>query len=166
MGRCYDIGRYRIMVLRSVGIPATLDYVPHWGNYSGEHGVVRLVTHKQEKLIENIDTSENISTLFKTTSFLQGKKLNIEKGDLPKGVEVQYTKTLPKVYRRTWSVCPARKYLQEIAHKDELIPNFQLCVKDVTSEYVSNSDVNIEIEPPIIVSDTCVYQNEENGYLL
>lgn len=148
MGRCYDIGRYRIMVLRSVGIPATLDYVPHWGNYSGEHGVVRLVTHKQEKLIENIDTSENISTLFKTTSFLQGKKLNIEKGDLPKGVEVQYTKTLPKVYRRTWSVCPARKYLQEIAHKDELIPNFQLCVKDVTSEYVSNSDVNIEIEAP------------------
>lgn len=52
------------------------------------------------------------------------------------------------MYRRTWSVCPARKYLQEIAHKDELIPNFQLCVKDVTSEYVSNSDVNIEIEAP------------------
>lgn len=52
MGRCYDIGRYRVMVLRSVGIPATLDYVPHWGNYPGEHGVVKIVTLNQQKLLE------------------------------------------------------------------------------------------------------------------
>lgn len=145
MGRCYDIVRYRAMVLRSMGIPATMDYVPHWGNYTGKHGILRIVTIKQEQLLKNNNSPENTSLLFGSTSFLQGKKLNIEEGDLPEGVEVQYSKTLPKVYRYTWSVQPDRKHLLEIADKEEIISNFLLYIKDVTDEYVSCSDVQIKV---------------------
>lgn len=162
MGRCYDIGRYRVMVLRSAGIPATLDYVPHWGNYSGEHGVVKIVTLKQPKLLENNNTTENISTLFESSSFMQGRKLNIKEGDLPQGVEVQYSKTIPKVYRHTWSVQPERKHIKEIAHKDELIPDYQICIKDVTNEYITCSDVRIQInEPEHRVGYLCVSERGE-----
>ena len=69
MGRCYDIGRYRVMVLRSVGIPATLDYVPHWGNYPGEHGVVKIVTLNQQKLLEN-KIRQRISALYSKAPLL------------------------------------------------------------------------------------------------
>ena len=148
MGRCYDIGRYRVMVLRSVGIPATLDYVPHWGNYPGEHGVVKIVTLNQQKLLENKNTTENISTLFESSSFMQGKKLNMENGDLPEGIEVQYSKTIPKVYRHTWSVQPERKHILDIADKDELIPDYRICIKDVTDEYVTCSDVRLVLDEP------------------
>lgn len=58
MGRCYDIVRYRAMLLRSIGIPATMDYVPHWGNYTGKHGIVKVVTIKQEELLENDNSSK------------------------------------------------------------------------------------------------------------
>lgn len=162
MGRCYDIGRYRVMVLRSVGIPATLDYVPHWGNYSGEHGVVRIVTLNQQRLLENSNTTENISTLFESSSFLQGKKLGIADKDLPQGVEVQYSKTIPKVYRHTWSVQPDRKQILDTAEKDELIPNYRICIKDVTNEYVTCSDVRISMdEPKHRVGYLCVSERGE-----
>ena len=84
MGRCYDIVRYRAMLLRSIGIPATMDYVPHWGNYTGKHGIVKVVTIKQEELLENDNSSKNTSVLFGSASFLQGKTLDIKKGDLPR----------------------------------------------------------------------------------
>ena len=162
MGRCYDIGRYRVMVLRSVGIPATLDYVPHWGNYPGEHGVVKIVTLNQQKLLENKNTTENISTLFESSSFMQGKKLNMENGDLPEGIEVQYSKTIPKVYRHTWSVQPERKHILDIADKDELIPDYRICIKDVTDEYVTCSDVRLVLdEPEHRVGYLCVSERGE-----
>lgn len=162
MGRCYDIGRYRVMALRSVGIPATLDYVPHWGNYPGEHGVVKIMTLNQHKLLENNNTTENISTLFESSSFLQGKKLDIENGDLPEGTEVQYSKTIPKVYRHTWSVQPEREHILDIANKDELIPDYRLCIKDVTDEYITCSDVHIDMdEPQHRVGYLCVSERGE-----
>lgn len=162
MGRCYDIGRYRVMVLRSIGIPATLDYVPHWGNYQGEHGEVRIVTLDQRKLLENNNTSENISTLFESSSFMQGRKFDIKNGDLPNGVEVQYSKTIPKVYRYTWSVQAERKHIQEIADKEELIPDYRICIKDVTDEYVTCSDVSVSMnEPNHRVGYLCVSERGE-----
>lgn len=145
MGRCYDIGRYRAMILRSIGIPATIDYVPHWGNYTGKHGIVKVVTIKQEELLENDNSTKNTSVQFGSASFLQGKELDIKTGDLPKGVEVQYSKTIPKVYRHTWSVQPDRRHLVEIANEDEIAPEFSLCIKDVTDEYLTCSDAFIEM---------------------
>ena len=126
MGRCYDIVRYRAMLLRSIGIPATMDYVPHWGNYTGKHGIVKVVTIKQEELLENDNSSKNTSVLFGSASFLQGKTLDIKKGDLPEGIEVQYSKTIPKVYRHTWSVQPDRKHILEIANVGEIVPELSL----------------------------------------
>ena len=146
MGRCYDIVRYRAMLLRSIGIPATMDYVPHWGNYTGKHGIVKVVTIKQEELLENDNSSKNTSVLFGSASFLQGKTLDIKKGDLPEGIEVQYSKTIPKVYRHTWSVQPDRKHILEIANVGEIVPEFSLCIKDVTDEYIICSDVRIEMD--------------------
>lgn len=161
-GRCFDIGRYQVMALRSIGIPATMDYVPHWGNYTGNHGMVKVVPFKQPMLIDNCNTSKNISVLFGSASFLQGRKVDIGGKGLPEGIEVQYSKTIPKVYRYTWSVQPEMKHLINIARKGEMIPDFLSCVKDVTGEYVVCSDawIRMSIEGHRI-GYLCVFERGE-----
>ncbi|HKJ43298.1 MAG TPA: hypothetical protein VKA27_14470, partial [Sunxiuqinia sp.] len=66
------------------------------------------------------------------------------KGDLPVGLYVQYEKTVPKVYRQTWSAQPAMKRLLGEVPKEEIYtklikPN----MLDVTSQYLKGANVSV-----------------------
>lgn len=119
MGNCESIAYFTIAQLRALGIPATLDYVPQWGNRSMGHswGVMFL----------------NDST---TIPFGRGEPLGIHFNARPE-------RRLPKVLRKTYAI---NKELTEIAsEKQEYVPEIlkKYNIADVTSTYTSTSDVEI-----------------------
>lgn len=162
IGSCKSQVLFRAMALRAAGIPATIDYTPQWGNLASSHHVIRITTKKPLYLLENENTTQNTNRIFGATSFLKGRTLSSGKDDLPKGVYIQYTKKLAKVYRYTWSIQPERKQIADIAIEGELYPEFKLCEKDVSSEYVVCSDVDVPIDNHYIekhhIAYLCLFQ--------
>lgn len=145
IGSCKSQVLFRVLALRAAGIPATIDYTPQWGNLASSHYIMRIVTKKPFYLLENENTIQNTNRIFGASSFLNGRAVTKRKEDLPGGIYIQYTKKLAKVYQYTWSVQPERERIQNLALAGELHPEFQLCEKDVTSEYVVCADVNVPI---------------------
>ena len=147
IGDCFQIGIYQIMALRAAGLPATFDYTPIWANYGASHYMVKLVDNKKpDKLLTNENTIENTNLFFESSSFYVNPTLSLfEKEKLPENVEIQYIKTIPKVYRYTWSIQPERYEAQKAAKKDEYSGIFPLYHKDVTDEYLDCADITITL---------------------
>lgn len=155
-GICPQRCAYVINHLRAMGIPATYDYIPNWGNRSLDHSMVGLASREQQvyPLLSNknqqLDAGNNISSAQSTFS-----PLDYEADELPKGLYIQYNKTIPKVYRRTWSIQDEMKSIYDIANEEEIYPSlYSLTMKDVTAEYVDTATVNLKLEE---ISDQLVY---------
>src|SRR5690554_1279412 len=137
-GDCVSRCRNVLYHLRAAGAPAAYDYVPCWGNRpAARHAYVGLAHRKRQlkNLLRNDNDPANLVNDLNAAAFT-GRIHVFEKDDLPNGWEVQYEKTLPKMYCETWSAQPAMMALLEDAPLDELDlglikPNMQ----DVTSQY-------------------------------
>ena len=147
-GICPHRCSYVINHLRAMGIPATYDYVPNWGNRNLDHVMVGLATQPKqvEPLLSNenrqIEIDNNISSAQSTF-----EKLNYSANDLPKGLYIQYIKTIPKVYRRTWSGQKEMFDLfRDIPQAEIHSQLFNLAMKDVTDQYVECADVYLAFE--------------------
>lgn len=119
-GDCFDISHYTIFVMRSLGLPVTLDFTPAWGNNNGGHSWNTILTPNGDY------------------SLFSEKKINDSLYQLY---------TVPsKVFRRTFkdqgSLLP--KELKKISD----IPRFMFKrnLVDVTDEYTQTSDFEITIE--------------------
>ncbi|MFR0679379.1 hypothetical protein [Dysgonomonas mossii] len=144
IGNCVQQAVSEAMILRSVGIPATVDYVPQWGNYPGRHFMTKLVDNKNKSTFE---------------MSLSDFKFVIPKDSLHESISgIQYVKIVPKVYRMTWSVQPDRLLLNsgDRTEKTGLFRN--LCEKDVTDEYTECSTFRVQVKDTVEkIAYLCVF---------
>ena len=135
--------------LRAAGAPATLDYIPAWGNRPyAKHAYVGLANRAEqvEKLLENSNDPHNAvndlnGCMTDTFMFI------FPTHEIPKGIYVQYEKTIPKVYRKTWSVQKdivkiLDRHSEAEIDRDLLRPNSI----DVTNQYLKTVDVELQVD--------------------
>lgn len=137
-GNCRDEASYVIYLSRSIGVPAAIDFTPHWGNRSNSH---------------------SWSVLLKP----DGKATPFYMGCVP-GDTAQYFHPYkkPKIFRRTFRINQAMQHDFD-GEKDVpslfRIPTFT----DVTNEYYQTTDIVRSISEKYSdhkVAYICVYDNK------
>lgn len=122
LGNCESYSARSVALLRAFGIPATMDFVPQWGNRSMGHSwAVMFINDKQ------------------TLPFGQNEALGAHFDERPE-------LTLPKIYRHTFA---RQEWLKEISTDDDpYIPALFRSQRysDVTDAYVETSDITISIK--------------------
>lgn len=145
-GGCVARCRYAIYHLRAAGVPATYDYIPNWGNRpSSQHAYVGLANKKKqvEKLLKNDNDQKNLVDNLNAAMDPKSTHIFLEK-DMPQGLYIQYEKTIPKIYRQTWSTQPSIIKLISKTPREEIHPYlFKPNMIDVTSQYLQVADVKI-----------------------
>ena len=119
-GNCRDEADYTVYLCRSLGIPATVDFTPHWGNRSNSHAwsVVILPDGKATPFYMGCAPAD-------TAHYYHGYKK-------------------PKIFRHRFQL--NKQYAKDLAHEAEVpslfkTPNFT----DVTDEYYETSDVTRDV---------------------
>ncbi len=143
-GDCVSRCRYAIYYLRAAGAPATYDYIPNWGNRPfSRHAYVGLANKKIQvpKLLENNNNPKNM--VDNLNAAMSPKKMKIfEAKDLPKGLYVEYEKTIPKIYRQTWTTQDEMKSLMSKIPSEELFTDLiKPNMIDVTAQYLQTGTV-------------------------
>lgn len=118
-GDCADLVNYTAYCMRSMGIPATVDFVPYWGTSSGRH-------------FWNVTLDEN----GKPNYFMGGKE---------NPGEYAIYKELPKVYRITYQEQPGciGAKINNDSIPDDMLKMANL--KDVTSKYVKTTGLELDL---------------------
>lgn len=156
LGVCYDGATLRVNALRSIGIAASLDMIPGWGNSNAQHFWSKILTKKYD----NGAISDNIQIPYNNQSNLTGIFLKDEVvkqySGLPKKIDVYYCKTIPKVFRQTFQY--QTKSLKAKIQPDENIPDFfkDDRLKDVTKEYIKCFDLSLRM-PGFLKENSHVY---------
>lgn len=158
-GDCVSRCRYAIYHLRAAGVPATYDYIPNWGNRPfTRHAYVGLANKKLQvpKLLENKNDPKNM--VDNLNAAMSPKKMKIFKlKDLPKGLYVEYEKTIPKIYRQTWSVQPEMYNLLTKIPKEEIFSDLiKPNMIDVTTQYLQTASIE---------TNKSVFENKKIAYL-
>lgn len=163
MGSCIQTNIFRIMALRSVGIPVTMDYVPHWGDYGGHHEKVRLVPQKPNRLLTNANSPEYVGDIFDAINLVKKEECTIDTMKLPDWITIQYNKRVPKIYRSMWSEQKEVTDMLKTADVDEIYPGWSdFYRKDVTEEYLVTSDVRVPVRPKgFKLLYLCVFDREK-----
>jgi hypothetical protein len=143
-GDCVDRCRNMIYHLRAAGVPATFDYIPAWGNRPrARHAYVGLGYRKQQlaKKLENANDPHNLVN--DLNAAMSTRYLHIFKEEvLPDGLYMQYEKTIPKIYRETWSEqSNMTKLIEEVPQEELDMDLIKPNMKDVTSQYLETADV-------------------------
>lgn len=145
-GDCNDRCNYVIYHMRAAGAPATFDIIPSWGNrpYS-KHSFVGLANRETQvpALLENTNDPDKLVDLLNAAMY-PPYIYHFKNDEVPENLTVQYEKTIPKVYRRTWN--PQLEKLNSIAKipLNERVSNIlDPYLIDVTEEYLKTSTVEI-----------------------
>jgi hypothetical protein len=146
MGSCIQTNIFRIMALRAVGIPVSMDYVPHWGDYGGHHEKVRLIPQKPDRLLTNANSTEYVGDIFDAINLVKKEECGIDSMVLPDWLTIHYNKRVPKIYRCMWSEQKLFSNVLQKAESDEIYPGWtDVYKRDVTEEYVVTSDVRVPV---------------------
>ena len=137
IGVCDDLVHLGLHVLRSAGFPTAWDYVPQWANLNIGHSWLALIA--------------------KDTTYAFDAKYNTP-------ILFNDGRTPAKIYRRMYAI--QENSIMYDASSDELIPSTlkDFYIRDVTSEYVSTSDVSITIGdtiPERALLYICVFQRDQ-----
>ena len=144
VGGCETFSFFSVIGMRAAGLPVVLDYLPNWGNVSSRHFMTRLIDHKIGKRISNRNTLENTWGIIEFSSELRESAHKFTNQEMPEGMYIQNVKTIPKVYRFTFSDGNGLAFLDSIEDRSLISPEFrQAHIKDVTGEYIENSNVKI-----------------------
>ena len=137
-GNCRDEASYVVYLSRCLGIPATIDFTPHWGNRSNSH---------------------SWSVLLKPN----GKAVPFYMGCVP-GDTAQYSHIYikPKIFRRRFQVNQAIR--QDLRDEKDVPTLFRMpTFIDVTDEYYKTTDI-VRVLPQTYsdrkVVYICVYDNK------
>lgn len=145
-GDCGNRCRYMMYHLRAAGAPATYDYIPGWGNRPvARHAYVGLAHRDQQlsTLLQNDNNPNNLVNDLNAAMFT-GYQYVFNDEDLPLGLYVQYEKTIPKIYRETWTD------QDEIVEIYKTVPHDQIDrtlirpnMVDVTTQYLKTTDIEV-----------------------
>ncbi len=158
-GDCVSRCRYAIYHLRAAGAPATYDYIPNWGNRPfSRHAYVGLANKKIQvpKLLENNNNPKNM--VDNLNAAMSPKKMKVLSAkELPKGLYVEYEKTIPKIYRQTWSTQPQMSALLSKIPNGELFSDLiKPNMIDVTAQYIQTASV---------ATSKNIFENKKIAYL-
>jgi len=143
MGPCIDANSVRVTALRSAGVPAALDETPNWGNSNKGHFWYKIIDHEHDtitRLITNENTNRKTQYIISASTF----DAKYSKGS-PSHTQVIYNRTLPKVFRRSFSI--QRNSLAMVKTPGDTVPDYfnSTRLKDVTGEYLETADVSIHL---------------------
>jgi len=147
IGGCETTCLFSATCMRAAGLPVALDFIPHWGNTPSRHYMVHLVDHHEQALLPNVNSMKNTWSIvdFSTDLMESGHKFTPD--EFPDGMYIQYTRTIPKVYRYTYTEDPVLKKINETMPDSLIAPEFRYTnFKDVTEDYVSNADITLPID--------------------
>jgi len=149
VGGCETTSLFVTTAMRSAGLPVALDYIPHWGNANNRHYMVSLVDHSTPvSLISNQNKPVNTWYLVDFSSETDAQRHIFSVDELPPGLDIQYVRTIPKVYRYTFSRDSMLTRINRSIPAGEISPEFRsVNFKDVTQEYITCSDYNLSPGP-------------------
>ena len=136
-GNCRDEADYTVYLCRSLGIPATVDFTPHWGNRSNSHAWPVIVLS-------------------------DGKATPFYMGCAPADtVHYYHSYKKPKVFRHRFQL--NERYAKDLSREDEVpslfnVPKFT----DVTDEYYETTDVTRDVPTEYAdkrIAYICVFDN-------
>lgn len=163
IGDCAGESDYIIYFMRAFGIPTAIDYLLNWGNFNARHTWVELIKPNEKRadtiLITNINNRKN------TNNIISSSFTDCLTNSLFDNNDIQYKRTVPKVYRKMFSFQENIIKLNE-AFPDQMHPNFKdYYMKDVTDEYIECGSVTINLQKKdndIDVVYLCVFST--NGW--
>lgn len=151
-GLCDHKTWYNCLLLSSLGMAVSIDYVPAWGNRSGAHTWNALIidgkTYPFEPFWEN--------DIWKYKKIYNNKESDVSWGKF----------RLPKVFRHTYDYFPEGPINDKKVKKEDIPSVFQnIRKKDVSSQYFETTDIPLTLTEKI-PDDTyycylCVYSKYE-----
>jgi hypothetical protein len=147
IGSCQNTSFLATSAMRAVGLPVGYDYIMHWGNSNSRHYMPHLVGRFDSlHLITNENVQENTWHLVDFSSEFNESRHKFTLDEMTEGLYIQNVRTIPKVYRYTYSQSSLLLDLNKNVPKEYLSPEFyQTNLKDVTDEYVTTSDVILPV---------------------
>ena len=120
-GGCTDMSNYKAMVMRAFGIPASIDYIPQWGN---DHQ-----THTWNSIQDK-----------------NGNWVDFSEAAIDSNTRVAFKYRLSKIYRKTLDKNKRWEHLQNISNNN--IPSLFKNARnlDVTNQYIAVSNVKLKLE--------------------
>lgn len=144
IGSCVQSNNMIISALRSLGIPATLDMIPYWGNSNAAHTWTEVLTDPVSKKYDNEqvpylgDSSEIVKEMF----WFRTPPIPLD--GLPEQVSVQYCRTVPKVYRHLFSRAEKRLVPEPEENMPELFKAQR--IEDISPKYLECADVTVDLD--------------------
>lgn len=146
---CYQKAFYSAKVFRALGIPSSIDYLPMYGNRDLGHGEIGFPSQiiDKEKLISNINTPFASNDIYGVVSFKGSAEMAEYENDWPREHYIQYVKTLPKIFRYSFS--------------DKINNNNT----DVTSSYIACGNFELQLQnskkySKSAYASVCVFDNK------
>ena len=136
-GNCRDEADYTVYLCRSLGIPAAVDFTPHWGNRSNSHA-------------------------WSVVVLPDGKATPFYMGCAPADtVHYYHSYKKPKVFRHRFQL--NERYARDLKNEDE-VPDLFNAPKftDVTDEYYETTDVTRDVPAEYAdkrIAYICVFDN-------
>lgn len=136
-GNCRDEANYTVYLCRSLGIPAAVDFTPHWGNRSNSHA-------------------------WSVVILPDGKATPFYMGCAPADtVHYYHSYKKPKIFRYRFQL--NEQYANDLMHEEE-VPSLFNAPKftDVTNEYYETTDVTRDVPTEYAdkrIAYICVFDN-------
>lgn len=142
LGECIQANITAALALRSVGIPAIIDYIPYWGNSNSGHSWVKIIGDSTSKLYDNkqIMFSGEQDKLINDMFWFEFIFPSLP--GIPEDVNIRSCRTVPKIYRSHFEIIN-----ETVSPEDPSIPILfrDTGLEDVTDEYLECSDVVIPL---------------------
>lgn len=142
IGACYDANSVRVAALRSMGVATAFDQIPNWGNDHLPHYWYKIIDKSNDTIkskVTNVNENRTTQHIISASSF----DVPYFEGT-PENVQVNFIRTVPKVYRRCFN--KQKSSLAYQAGNEEIPPFFQnIRLQDVTNEYVETGDLSLTV---------------------
>ncbi|WP_316824169.1 MULTISPECIES: hypothetical protein [Pedobacter] len=148
IGGCETTSFYSATVMRSLGLPVAVDFILHWGSTNNSHFMVNAIDQSfRPQLITNENIQRSTWSVVDFSSDYITERHRFTNKDTPFGMYVQHVKTIPKVYRFTFSADRELEELNKTVPKDYLAPDFRKTnLRDVTDKFVKTSFFSLKVK--------------------
>lgn len=159
IGSCEITSFYATSAMRSAGLPVAFDFIPHWGSTNSSHYMTHLVgDFNTQQLITNENTTKNTWHLVDFSTDIADYRHLFTSAELPSDLYIDYIRTIPKVYRYTFSVDTALAQINQTIPATYICPVFtNTTIRDVTEEYITNTTVTVNLQITAPVAYLCVF---------
>lgn len=143
-GVCYDFNAAVVTALRSIGIPATINTVPYWGNSNASHFWTEIIGAPAKERYDNTQRDfRTIEDELVNDTFWFKDGIITDTTGIPEEVFLRKCRTVPKVYRMNYEIQSASLSLQTREEVPMLFRNMTL--EDITARLVVTQDVLVEV---------------------